>query len=68
MHHRLEEDRQHRPLVWVMHEKVVGVAIQLNAHYAQVSYTAGGLGYEELLDDEDYLLLDDNYEYDEECV
>lgn len=55
MHHRLEEDRNSYPLIYILSEGVYGVAIQVNAFHSNVRYYKGGIEYNVSLENDEIL-------------
>jgi hypothetical protein len=55
MRHHLEEDRNHFPLIYIIQEGVLGVAKHVHAYYSEVYYVAGGIEYNVVLENDEFL-------------
>lgn len=58
MHHRLEEDRNSYPLIYIIEERTWGFLIQENAFYSEVKYSVGGIEYNTCLENDEFFIPD----------
>lgn len=58
MHHRLEEDRNSYPLIYIIEERVWGFLIQENAFFSEVKYSIGGIEYNTCLENDEFFIPD----------
>ncbi|AXH68860.1 hypothetical protein SEA_COMRADE_172 [Streptomyces phage Comrade] len=56
MRHRLEEDRDNYPLIYIIQEGVWGFLVQENAFYSQVKYSVDGFEYNTSLDNDEFII------------
>lgn len=66
MHHQLELDRDHYPLVYVISEMVYGVATHVNLGWSKVRYVVGGIEHNVILEDDEFIFRDENTNEQEE--
>lgn len=65
--HRLEDDREVYPLIYVIDEGVYGVLISEGAFASKVRYTAGGVEYDGVyVGNDEFLVRDELIEYEED--
>lgn len=51
--------------VWVVEEHVIGEIVNgLGAYYTTIKYVKGGIEYEVLMENDEFTLLEDFFEYD----
>ncbi|XAO35346.1 hypothetical protein SEA_FRANCOB_176 [Streptomyces phage Francob] len=58
MHHRLEEDRDNYPLVYIIEERVWGFLVTENAYFSEVKYSVGGIEYNTCLENDEFIIPD----------
>lgn len=58
MHHRLEEDRNSYPLIYIIEERVWGFLVQENAYFSEVKYSIGGIEYNTCLENDEFFIPD----------
>jgi len=64
--HRLEDDREVYPLIYIIDEGVYGVLISGGAFASRVRYTTGGIEYDGVYVGNDEFLELDTMEYEED--